>query len=277
MRKRKHKFAYSLHYSFIVLMVCSALVGLLDLMLLYFACLVCHELAHAYVARKKGYQIGKIKLMATGAVLEAESDEFTFTDEVLIALAGPLFNLLLCLIVVVFWWIKPEVYNYTQDLCVVNLAIFCFNMLPIFPLDGGRILLGILSRKTERAQAVRIVKTISVILSCLLFIVFLISLFSSPQFSLGVMAITLFAGAISTDKDASYKRIYLQKRKLERVKKQGLEQRVLYVGKDIEYKSLIKLIDLRHYTTFMLVDDKMQVVSKLSEDQIIEKVLNVEK
>lgn len=273
MKKRKFNFPYSLHYSFIILLICSAVVGLLDLMILYFSCLVCHELAHAYMARKKGYQIGKIKLMATGAVLEAESDEFTFADEVLIALAGPVFNLLLCLIIIVLWWIKPEIYNYTQDLCVVNLAIFCFNMLPIFPLDGGRILLGLLSKKTERSQAVKIVKTISVILSFLLFIIFIVSLFASPIFSLGFMSITLFAGAISTDKDASYKRIFLQKRKQERVNKNGLEQRVLYVSKDRDIKTLIKLIDLRHYTTFFLVDEKMRVVCSYSEDQIIDKVL----
>ena len=54
-----------------------------------------HEYFHGLVAKKLGYKIGKIKLLATGAALEAESDEFSFDDEIKIAISGPLFNLIL--------------------------------------------------------------------------------------------------------------------------------------------------------------------------------------
>ena len=261
---------YSLHYSFIVLIFCSYICGLFWHMFLYFLCLILHESAHAYVAKKRGYKIGKIKLMATGAVLEAESDEFSFNDEIKIALAGPCLNLLLVCILIVVWWIKPEVYNFTQDLLVINLAIFAFNILPIFPLDGARILLGMLSKNIERRKAVKFVKIISIILACLIFMLFLISLFSTPVFSLGIIAVTLFAGVISEDKNAVYKRIYLQQQKIQRTEKYGIEQRVLFVSKNLPVRKLLKLIDLRHFTIFNMVDENMNVVKVLTENQVVQ-------
>ena len=87
-----------------------------------------HEACHAIIAAKLGYKIGRINLLFSGAVLEAESDEFTFSDEIKISASGPLFNLAFAFLIVAFWWIWPESYNYTLDLCIVNFAIFVFNI-----------------------------------------------------------------------------------------------------------------------------------------------------
>jgi len=221
------------------------------------------------VAKKLGYQIGKIKLLITGAVLEAESDEFSFTDEIYIALSAPLFNLSVSIFILCLWWIKPEIYNFTQDILVINLSIFLFNILPVFPLDGGRVLLAFLSKNTNRKSAVVITKIVAILLSILIFILFIFSLFFKPNFSVGIMAITLFVGAISEDKNASYKRLFFSQRKRNRIKKVGVETRLVMVSEKASYATIIKHISARFFTIFLFVDENFNVVKTLNENQIL--------
>ena len=257
-----------IHYSFFILFALSILFDLFWLFILYFLCLIFHETCHAVVAKKLGYKIGRINLLFSGAILEAESDEFTFIDEIKISLAGPLFNLILALALVAFWWIYPESYNYTLDLCIINLAIFAFNILPFFPLDGGRVLLAMLSRKITRAQALKIAKLVTIIFSFLLFVVFVISLFIYPVFSIGTASVNLMMSAFATDKSAVYKRSYFSVRKMQRIKSGGLEVRNLLVSKDCNLLSLYKMLDARHYTIFLLVDDNFNISQRLTEQDI---------
>ncbi len=266
---KKRKFNYIIHWSFALLLVGSFFVGLGYLVCLYFICLVLHEMCHGICAKRLGYRIGKIKLLATGAVLEAESDQFSYADEVKIALAGPLFNLAFALILVVFWWLVPETYNFTQDLFVINMAIFCFNLLPSFPLDGGRVLLAWLSQRVERKVAVRICKGITICLSLAMFMLFIFSIFTSLNLSLGLVAITLFISGVTEDKSASYKRSLMKQSKLERAKKRGVEIRYLLVSRDLDDYKLYRLLSARFYTIFVLVDQNLHPLSQLTEDELI--------
>jgi stage IV sporulation protein FB len=103
---------------------------------IYFISLLLHELAHAMCAKRLGYAAGRIEISPLGAVLYAECDEFTSKDELKVALAGPLFSLLICVTSVCLWWIYPETYNFTMDFCMANFSIFLLNILPIYPLLG---------------------------------------------------------------------------------------------------------------------------------------------
>lgn len=263
------KIGFSIHYSFLIFFLLSLFIGLGELVLMYFICLLIHEGMHAFVAKKRGYKIGKIKLMATGAVLEAESDEFSVRDEIIIAIAGPLINLIIAMLLIVCWWIVPETYNFTLDLCVINLVLFAFNMLPIFPLDGGRILLALLSKRLERKNALLITKAIAIIISLLLFVLFIFSLFTSINFSLGMMSVTLFISAITEDKNAVYKKVMFLTRKQERIKKSGVEQKYVYVSNNISPKKLIKLLDAKYYTVFICVDENLNKTKVITEYDLI--------
>ena len=266
---KKLKNSITIHYSFVFLMFFAFFVNQGKLVLSYFLFLILHELVHAFVAKKLGYQIGKIKLLATGAVLEAESDEFSFSDEIKISISAPLFNLCFALFILSLWWIKPELYNYTQDIFVINLAIFSFNILPIFPLDGGRVLLAFLSKNYDRKTAVNITKMVAITLSLMLFALFIYSLFSAPNFNIGIISVTFFIGAISEDKEAKYKRIFFLERKLKRAKKHGVEIKNILVCENVSDKELIKLINARFFTVFHIVDQKFNVINTISEDKLI--------
>lgn len=262
-----------LHYSFLIMLVLSLLTDLFWLFLLYFICLIFHELCHALVAKKLGYKIGCINLLFSGAVLEAEGDEFTFSDEIKIAIAGPLFNLCFAFLIIAFWWLFPESYNYTLDLCVINFVIFAFNILPFFPLDGGRILLALLCKKLSRAEGVKISKIITIVFAVMLFLIFVISLFYAPAFTFGTASVNLIMSAFAEDKSAVYKRWLTVQHKKDRIRKNGLETRFVTVGENINNFILYKMLDARHYTVFLVVNDCFETKKRITETQLLQELL----
>jgi Zn-dependent protease len=113
--------------------------------LLFFASLLAHELSHTFVARAKGIPVEGITLFIFGGVSRTRMDAETPGDEFQIAGVGPLVSLLLAGFFGLIWYVGINagwsvvftgIFAY---LAVINLALAIFNMLPGFPLDGGRV------------------------------------------------------------------------------------------------------------------------------------------
>ncbi|MDO8586917.1 MAG: site-2 protease family protein [Armatimonadota bacterium] len=110
--------------------------------LLFFATLVAHELAHSYVARKSGITISGITLFIFGGVARMKSEPDTPLDEFKMAIAGPAFSIAAALAA---WMIAAAlpvgalggVFRYVA---AANAIVAVFNLIPGFPLDGGRVL-----------------------------------------------------------------------------------------------------------------------------------------
>ena len=219
------------------------------------------------IAKRLGYFCNKITLYPTGALLSGDTDEFAFKDEILISLAGPISNLLLCVICVFLWWILPEIYNYTADFVVANLSIAVFNLLPIFPLDGGRVVLAILSNKFSRKKACDITKKITIVFAIALFLFFVVSLFFVPNFQIGISAIVIFVSVYSEDREAVYKRIVktdFKRRKL----KHGLKVVALMFSQNISLAKVVSKIDNFAFYIIHVVDEGFNVLTTLSEIQV---------
>ncbi|WP_414550767.1 site-2 protease family protein [Anabaena sp. CCY 0017] len=123
--------------------------------LLFFASLLAHELSHTFVARAKGIPVEGITLFIFGGVSRTRMDAETPGDEFQIAGVGPLVNLLLAGLFGLIWsvgvnagWsvVFTGVFAY---LAAINLALAIFNMLPGFPLDGGRVFRSIIWKYTR--------------------------------------------------------------------------------------------------------------------------------
>ena len=131
---------------------------------LLFASVLLHELAHSFVALKQGIQVTSIRLFIFGGVAQVSSEPRTGRHEFLIALAGPAASMALgfffALIYAVLWLsgrLAP-VAAVTWYLAMANVILAFFNMIPGFPLDGGRILRAILwDRWDDMARATKVV------------------------------------------------------------------------------------------------------------------------
>jgi len=149
-----------------------ALVGII------FACVVMHELAHALVGRRSGVPAKAIILLPIGGVTLLDETQhgvgpggLNWRREIRIALAGPVMNLVLAFAAAslvlalapeVHLWAKPYVHsgNLPRSLVWANLWLALFNLLPAYPMDGGRVLRALLSRGMDPVRATRRAVTI---------------------------------------------------------------------------------------------------------------------
>ncbi len=111
--------------------------------LVFFASIVLHELGHSIVALKRGISVRSITLFIFGGVAQTEQEAESAQTEFLIAIAGPLVSVsLAALFYLLSLWMAPvnEVASEALDwLATINLLVAIFNMVPGFPLDGGRV------------------------------------------------------------------------------------------------------------------------------------------
>ncbi len=142
-----------IHPLFLLLGVWYACTGDLFLFVLSTLVAVQHECAHAFAAAKLGYALNAVVLMPFGAVIDGDLKGLSAKDEIFVALCGPLCNLVTAIFFVALWWFAPTTYAFTDTAFYSSLAIALVNLLPAYPLDGGRILRGILLRSLSKKQA----------------------------------------------------------------------------------------------------------------------------
>lgn len=127
------------------------------LTLLYFVCLVLHELGHSLVAMRKQIGVTSITLFVFGGQAVIESDTKTAKDEFQIAIAGPIVSFLVAIIFALLYFILPfsiadPISISLQILTALNIWLVIFNLIPVFPSDGGRILRAFLWHKQKDQQ-----------------------------------------------------------------------------------------------------------------------------
>lgn len=223
-----------LHYGFILLLAVMSLTGrLADALSVLFVVTV-HEYFHVIVASRRGYYLKKITLMPYGAVIFGY-ERLRQGDEWVIALAGPLSNICLSTILAALWWVFPVTYVFTEKLCLYSLVIGIFNLLPLYPLDGARI---VLSKANDRMKAMRVLQVLGVGVAILLAVLFLYSAFYNINFTLGVMSLFLAYGALFSAKNEKY--LYLSQLMLPS-DDAVLEQKIYIVPPKVTLNELIRL------------------------------------
>ena len=258
---------YSVHPLFFAVGFYYALTGRIFVFLIYAFTAVLHETGHAIAAGKAGYRLDKIVLTPFGAVAKGNVEGLKFYDEFIIAAAGPLVNLAVGLFFVATWWIFPETYAFTDTAAEANFALALVNLIPAYPLDGGRILSALLSIKTGEERAFKICKTVGVVFAIALLAAFVFTAFYTPNVSLFIFAVFVLVGALSREKDNKYVKVnsVLNKSNLSR----GMPVKRQAVSKDITLKTLIKIADA-HAVNELDVYDGETLVKRLDQKQITE-------
>jgi Zn-dependent protease len=168
----------SVHFTFLLLLAYVAWEawregGALDMvvsvvtLLAFFACIVLHELGHSFVAKAFGVIVPRILLLPIGGMAEFRSLPRQPSQEILIALAGPAVNFAILALLWVFIdvpsWNQMRTLELTpmQVLFTMNLTMGVFNLLPAFPMDGGRVLRASLANRLGYLEATRVAALIA--------------------------------------------------------------------------------------------------------------------
>jgi stage IV sporulation protein FB len=162
----------------------------LDMMFSIFLATILHEIGHIYMAKKLGHFVDRAFIGFLGGGVIIDESKLSNKDSIKISIAGPMTNAILSIIsLIIFILSKNEsIYEFMFIFLLVNLIMTFVNIIPIYPLDGGRIILSILKIYIDKNKSEVINSSIS-ILSCFIFL--FIFLFIYYNIVLSIVSILL--------------------------------------------------------------------------------------
>jgi Zn-dependent protease len=185
------------------------------LMLLLFACVTLHEFGHALAARRFGIPVREIVLLPIGGVALLGRNPRNAVQELVIAAAGPVVNVAIVALLLPALWLLGETPTVAASLLrprsdttlsvaealhwlvTANVNLVLFNLIPAFPLDGGRILRGVLGLRMEWGRATRWATGVGQGLAAVMGA----GALATGQVPLLAIAVLVFIGAAATNAD----------------------------------------------------------------------------
>lgn len=241
----------SIHPLFFLFGLYFAFTGKVFLFLNFTLTALIHEIGHSFALEQLGYKMNKISLMPYGAVVNSAIEGLSYKDEIKVAFFGPLFNLFVCLVFLALWWLMPELYPYLDSVVFSNLCVFAINLLPAYPLDGGRIVCATLSLRFKRKTALKVTVAISIIISLLLLALFIYSVcIRKTNLSLLFFSLFLVAGWAKRSKESAYVRTFFS-RSISAIKIK--ECKHFIVKSDLLLKEIIALTQVNCFFTMEVI------------------------
>lgn len=168
----------------------------LGLAVALFLAVLLHELAHALYALRKGGQVADITLLMIGGVSRITRMPAGNRHEALMALAGPVTSLALGVLFLAAWWLARSTRSFNLGFALfylgqLNIFLGIFNLLPAFPMDGGRILRSVLAGRLGRVRATRVAGIVGKVFAVLFGLLGLVT----ANFILVLIAFFVYLGA----------------------------------------------------------------------------------
>ncbi|HEX7055636.1 MAG TPA: M50 family metallopeptidase [Bacilli bacterium] len=269
---------FRFHSLFAVVMLLSLLTGYLVEAATLFTIVLIHELGHVMAAKAFGWKVKEVRLLPFGGVAEMDSQgKNRVSEELAVSIAGPLQNV----VMIVFAWGMRHfgVWGEQWSMFFIesNRLIILFNLLPILPLDGGKIVQSVISLWAGYYRTLAVCLKASMALSCAMILVALLPLRTSGvQLNLAVVGCFLAYTNWCDLKNVHYVFLrFLFHRELHLAKngKTGMRARPLAVTPEKKLQQLVRSIHRPCYHFFYVVETTGELQGILTENRVLHKYL----
>ena len=180
---------------------------------IFFVSILLHEMSHSLLARRYGIPVSSITLFVFGGVSNLTKEPDNAREEFWIAIVGPLTSIAIGLLFIVLFFALHPIDSGASDiashLALINIAIGIFNLVPGFPLDGGRVLRSIFwARKRNILGATRIASNVGIVVAYIIMGIGVFTFFFNPVTGVWFLLIGNFLRVASSE---SYHQVFLDR------------------------------------------------------------------
>jgi stage IV sporulation protein FB len=268
-----------IHPTFLVVLVVYGVLGLAAQALLVFSLVFCHEMAHLLTARAYGFRVEGLELFPFGGAAYCDDlFEGKKLAESVMALAGPAFNLVLLFIAQALRWQGVWTGVLADDFVRFNFWLAAFNLIPVLPLDGGRVVRAFLAESFGFVRTTKFLAGAGKGLGLLLAL-FGIILWGSGKFSEGTLSFMILGGFfwLAGNKEIATAHItflrQLTRKKGDLLKKGLMRSRWLTVSEDTPLVRIVEEFTPDRYAMISLTNEDLRLNKILTETDVVEGML----
>ncbi len=265
-------------YLFFIILVFSMFFNCFDQLLIFIVVILIHELAHCYVSTYYDIGISEIKFFIFGGVARfQEHIEENSKQEIIIASAGPITNFVLIFITLLIMdKFHIEKGYMIQLFLIANMVVGLFNLIPVLPLDGGRIARGILGNYLGIKRATYMVVRLGY---CICILLFVIGIYASLVYNIEYIFISFLSAYIFfSNKKEKEKIDFMSVKKIVLSKKALFDEGIMDVKhiiamEFVDIKNIFDEFTLEQYCIITVTDATGKVIGSLSESEIIDAII----
>jgi stage IV sporulation protein FB len=273
---------YRFHPLFTLVMLFSALTGYLLEALTLFGIVFIHEMGHVAAAKGLGWKVREVQLLPFGGVAVVdELGTVPLHEELIVALAGPFQHAWLILLALLMKTVAPSNLEWWNYFIEVNLMIGLFNLLPVLPLDGGRVLQCLFGYIMSYHRTLWMTTWLSLTLSAFVISFAIYGLFTN-RLPLNLLVIGLF---LLISNWYSYRQLpflffrFLMSRgqRVSRLLLSGTLAQPIVVARQQKISDILKLFMREKYHLIYVMNEKGRIQAILPEQQLVSGYLDGKK
>ena len=248
--------------------------GWLDEYAVAFFSIAVHEIVHIAVARLYGCNTGEIRITPVGFSVSIHDRDCSRRESLAIYSAGPASNLLLFTAASLAAYVFPAFESQLHLVSVTNIFLAVFNLIPAFPLDGGRILLDLLAGRMGLLAAGRLTRRLAWVLSSILLLYGAWQLYVSAfNFSMIIIAIYIIVLIITGRMESAFMNIRQIIYRRSRLLKKGIyPARDLVAIKSTLLSDTLKNMDFDRFHLVYVLDDHLRLLHVFTENEIMDAI-----
>ncbi|HHW23281.1 MAG TPA: CBS domain-containing protein [Clostridiaceae bacterium] len=236
-------------------------VTLISVVLACLAAIIIHEAFHMFAAHIFGVALYSFRPTLVGIRARLKNTR-SFKKQTVIYFAGPLGNFIVAICLY-------KTGGFLSSLSEANIAIGLFNLLPIYPLDGGQILLILLYKLMGSSRAFRIAKKLAIVLKVFLFIVGILQivLFKNPSL---LIAAVILPGTRLMEEAVSFMKLENLLNRKQRILKKGVYfAGIIVVMEDMTIGDVMQRLDYDRFHLIYILNRDMEIIGLITEQDII--------